>query len=187
MTDLTDAAAQAKAKMQNQNPSAAKNAPRARIPLSVPQRKLEVPPIPGYYLRWFRGTPQRLAQAEQAGYVFVHPDEVKLNGVSVGGDASKSGNTDLGSRVSVIEGSETDGAGQAVRMYLMKQKMEHYLEDKKIIQDRNDSIADAMTANFRQGTIGGKDQGETTEDVSRRYVDPKRTRIPDLFRRKGPK
>ena len=173
-------------KMQGSNPAEGRQT-LGRIPLSVPQRKLEVPDIPGYYLRWFRGTAQRLAQAERAGFDYVTPDEIQLNNVTLGGDARKDGNTDLGSRVSVVEGSEVDGGGQAVRLYLMKQKMEHFKEDQAIIQDRNDQIADALTANFKQGTIGGRDQGETAEDSKQRYVDPRRTRVPDLFKRKVPK
>lgn len=185
--DLATKAAEAKAAMEKSNPSVAPGktpAERRRIPLSVPQRKLEVPEIPGYYCRWFRGTPQRLAQAEQAGFEFVGPDEVSLNAVAVGGDASKSGNSDMGSRVSVIEGGETDGAGQAVRMYLMKQKLEFRREDNAITQERNDSIADALTAGYRAGAVGGTAQGEDASDIAARYVDAKRTRMPELFRRK---
>jgi hypothetical protein len=155
-----------------------------RIPLSGPQRKLEVPKIPGYHLRWFRGTAQRLKQAEQAGFEYVSADEVQLSELSLGGDASKTGNTDMGSRVSVVEGGDVDIGGQAVRMYLMKQKLEHFREDAAILQERNDSIADTLTAAYRTGTVGGKDQGETAEDLAQRYVDPKRTRVPELFRRK---
>jgi len=174
------------AKMQRQNPSVAPGKPTgasARIPLSVPQRKLEVPEIPGYYLRWFRGTPARLAQAQRAGFTFVAQEEVQLNSVVVGGDASH-GNTDLGSRVSVVEGSEVDTAGQAVRLYLMKQKMEHYIEDAKLIQERNDGVAEALAGQYASGAIGGRAQGESNEDVQHRYVDRSRTKIPELFRKK---
>lgn len=188
MTTLQEKAAEASAKMQKENPSIEATKPlaaeRRRIPLSVPTRKLEVPAIPGYHLHWFRGTPQRLAQAERAGFEFVGEDEVELNNLSLGGDATKAGNSDLGSRVSVIEGSEVDGGGQAVRMYLMKQKMDFHTEDMKIAQARNDSVADALTAAYRTGTVGGVDSGERREDLQSRYVDPKRTRVPDLFRRK---
>lgn len=181
---------EAKAKMQGSNPSvlpARTAGERKRIPLSVPQRKLETPEIPGFYLRWFRGTPQRLAQAERAGYSFVSEDEVDLNNIGLGGDATKSGNTDLGSRVSVIEGGEVDGAGQAVRLYLMKQPMEYRNEDNAISQERNDSVADALTSQYRQGQLGRGAAGappETAEDTAARYVDMKRTRVPDLFRKK---
>lgn len=186
---LEQAAEKAKAKMQGSNPSVTPEKPvgeRTRIPLSVPERKLEVPEIPGYRLRWFRGSPQRLAQAQRAFYEFVTPDEVQLNNVVIGGDAKKDGNSDLGSRVSVIEGSETDGAGQAMRLYLMKQKEEYWKEDQALIQGRNDSIAEALTASYATGQVGGRAEGETMEDASRRYVDPKRSRMPELFRKKVP-
>lgn len=187
MSELSQKAAEAAAKLKTQNPSvptAVEPAARKRIPMSVPTRKLEVPAIPGYYTKWIRGTPQRLAQAERAFFEFVRPEEIQLNNVSLGGDATKDGNTDLGGRVSVIEGSEIDSGGQAVRLYLMKQKWEYYLEDQALSQQRNDSVADALTASYRQGIIGGRAEGETAEDAGLRYVDPRRTRVPELFRRK---
>jgi hypothetical protein len=188
MATIAEKAAEARQHMDKQNPTVAPGkteAERRRIPLSVPQRKLEVPDIPGYHLRWFRGTPQRLAQAERAGFVHVTEDEIGLNPVSLGGDATKAGNSDMGSNVSVIEGSEVDGSGQAVRMYLMKQKMEYKLEDDAIIQKRNDSVVDALTGQYAQGAVGGQQPGESAEDFSTRYVDKKRARIPELFRRKS--
>lgn len=194
MDSLNEKAKAAKAAMQGSNPAneTGKRAPgqRARIPLSVPQRKLEVPNIPGYWLRWIRGTSQRLGQAQRAGFEFVQPDEVELNDVSFGGDATKAGNSDMGSHVSVIEGSEVDGTGQAIRMFLMKQKMEYYIEDSNIIQDRNDSVADALTGQLREGQIGVRAPGspaEDTADINARYVDKARSKMPELFRRKTPR
>lgn len=176
----------AKANLQKSNPSVATGqAPavaRKRIPLSTPQRKLEVPEIPGFYLRWFRGTPARIAQAENAGFVFVTQDEVKLNSLSLGGDATKDGNTDMGSRVSVVEGSEVDGGGNAVRLYLMKQPIEFKKEDDAAVQQRNDETVATLTAQFKQGTVGGIDKGETPEDAALRYVGS-RARVPELFRK----
>lgn len=189
MSTLEEAKQKAQEKMQQQNPGSGPEKSFKRIPLSVPQRKLEVPEIPGYHLRWFRGTQSRLAQAVQAGYEFVSPDEVKLNNVSLGGDASKTGNTDMGSRVSVAEGGETEN-GQAVRLYLMKQKLEFKAEDDAILSKRNDSVVAALTVGFRQGTIGLEEsmrQGETREDADQRYVDKRRSKLPDLFRKKTQK
>jgi len=186
-SSLEQAAATAKQKMTEQNPTVAPGKTRAerkRIPLSVPTRKLEVPAIPGYHLRWMRGTAQRLLQAENAGFVFVTPEEVELNSTLLGGDAAHNGNTDLGSRVSVAEGGEVEG-GQAVRLYLMKQPMEYYLEDRGILQDRNDQIASTLNAQFQRGVVGGTADGETAEDAQKRYVDTQRTRRPELFRKKA--
>src|SRR5262245_20011824 len=190
MSDLAQKAAESRAKMDQQNPGTEPGkaqAERKRIPLSVPQRKLEVPDVPGYHLRWIRGTPQRLRQAEQAGYEYVTPEDVQMNDLALGGDGSRHGSTDMGSRVSVVEGSETDGSGNAIRMYLMKQKLEFYREDQEIVQRRNNSIANALTSSFAQGTVGGQAPGETQEDVGQRYVDKSRSRLPDFFRPKRPK
>jgi len=188
MTTLAERAADAKAKLEAQNPAnpaGATPAERKRIPLSVPQRKLEIPEIPGYYLHWFKGTAARLQQAERAGFEYVSEDEVQLNSVGIGGDASKTGNTDLGSRVSIVEGGELDGSGNAVRMYLMKQKLEYHYEDQAIIEKRNDSVAEALTTSYAQGQVGGRVEGETAIDSCLRYVDPKRSKVPDLFRKKS--
>jgi len=187
MTDLAQKAAEAKSKMDGQNPGSLPGktvGERKRIPLSVPQRKLEVPEIPGYYLRWFKGL-LRVAQAQRASFEFVSPEEVALNEISLGGDGGKTGNTDLGDRVSIIEGGELDGSGNAVRMYLMKQKLEYYYEDQAIAQKRNDSVAEALTAGYAQGQVGGRAEGETAMDAGLRYVDPKRSRVPDLFKKKS--
>lgn len=188
MTTLEEKALEARNKMQGSNPAAetAKTAvaARQRIPISTPQLKLQVPDIPGFHLYWFKGVPGRLAQAERAGYVFVTPNEVSLNDVSIGGDAKRSGNTDMGNQVSIVEGSEVDASGNAVRLYLMKQPMEFFLEDRKIMQARNNSIADTLTANYKQGSVGGLAPGEQQVDAASRYVDPRRTRVPELFRRK---
>lgn len=187
--NITEKAAEAAAKMQKSNPSVqpGKTAgERKRIPLTLPTQKLQVPEIPGYHLHWFRGTQARIQQAQNAGYDFVRPEEVQINNVSLGGDASKTGNTDLGDRVSVA-GGDIDDKGDAVRLYLMKQPMEFHLEDKKILQDRNDSIADTLTASYKTGQVGaGREAGETKEDAGLRYVGS-RTKIPEMFRRKAPK
>lgn len=182
--DLAALAKQAAAKLDQANPAAKREGRmQNRIPLSVPQRKLETPEIPGFHLRWFRGTTQRINQALQAGFTFVEPEEIQLNNLALGGDAKKDGNSDMGNRVSVIEGSDVEG-GQAVRMYLMKQPMEYKLQDDAILQQRNDSIAEALTANFAEGRIAAGAQGENADDINARYVDKSRSKIPALFKKK---
>ena len=71
---------------------------RERIPMSVPQLKLEAPEIPGVHCHWMLGTPQRLNQAQRAGYVFVEPDEVEINYRGLADDPGIGGNTDMGMR-----------------------------------------------------------------------------------------
>lgn len=156
---------------------------RDRIPLGIPQRRLETPGIPGYYLRWFKGTPARLAQAQAAGFEFVEHNDVETHDVSLGGDASRDGNTDLGSRVSVAEGSESDMSGNAVRMYLMKQKWEWRQYDVKAGNKQSETVVDALTSAFVKGQVGGRERSETAADVQQRYVG-QNTRVPELFRRK---
>ena len=185
-TNLQDKAAEMAAKMQASNPSVAPGKPaaeRKRIPMTLPQQRLSVPEIPGFHLHWMRGTSERIAQAEAAGYQFVDTQEVELNALAIGGDASKGGNDDMGSRVSRIAGGgDVDGGGNAVRLYLMKQPMEYYLADQKLLEERNESIANTLTQNFRTGQVGGP-----AGDPSNRYVDAARTKLPTMFTKKAPK
>ena len=158
--------------------SPASSAPR-RVPLSQAQRKLAVPEIPGYHLYWFRGSPDRIAAAQAAGYEFVKPDEVSLNNFGIGNDALKTGNTDLGSRVSMVAGGELTSDNQAMRLYLMKQKMEYYLEDQKAVEARSEQTTAALLGAMQSGQMGG-----SPEDAGHRYVDKNRTAIPEMFRKK---
>lgn len=152
------------------------DAERKRIPMSVPVSKLEAPNIPGYHLHWFNGTPDRIARAQAGGYEFVHENEVRVNSVGLGADSTASGNTDLGSQVSVVGGKELDGKGNPVRMLLMKIKQEWYEEDQKLVDQRNDKVAQSLA-----GGILGADQAQDRGDVHLRYVGASRTKIPDMF------
>jgi len=109
------------------NPGSARDArpaERKRIPMSVPVQRLEAPEIPGHHLHWFVGSQERLQRAIDGGYEFVDERELKINNVSLGGDSTASGNTDMGSRVSVISGQELGKDGQPTRLILMKIKQE---------------------------------------------------------------
>jgi hypothetical protein len=151
--------------MNEPNPTVALEKPvesRRRIPMSVPQRQLEVDPIPGFNLHWFRE--DQIHRALQGGYEFVLPEEATLNqrGVATSGDIS--GNTDLGSRVSVIDPSGKSPTGGAARLYLMKIKSEWYEEDQKLLADRNAQVRDIINS-----TLGPKDKGESNADYRLRY------------------
>jgi hypothetical protein len=113
---------------------------RKRIPMSIPQLKLEAPDIAGYHLHWFLGS--RTARALQGGYEFVDEKEVSLNNRNVATDATISGSSDLGSRVSVIAGTGANGLPES--LYLMKIKEEFWQEDQKALEKRNQEIADAI-------------------------------------------
>lgn len=151
---------------------------RKRIPMSVPVQRLEVPDLAGYHLHWFRDTAERIQRALDAGYEFVEEREVQLNSVTLGGDSAQSGNTDMGSRVSVVSGEGAASEGQAGRLVLMKIKQEWYEEDQKLVDERNSKVADSLC-----GGLIGSDK-DAAGDTQHRYLDKTRTRIPDLFKRK---
>lgn len=170
--------------MKNLNPatrSERKDSERKRIPMSVPVQRLEAPEIPGYHLHWFLGTPERIQRAIDGGYEFVDERDIKINNVTLGGDSAVSGNTDMGSRVSVVSGQEVGKDGQPTRLILMKIKQEWYEEDQRLVEKRNDEVAAAL----RGGHLG--EERENPQDARHRYVDKSRTAIPDLFKPKRPK
>ena len=150
-------------------------AERKRIPMSVPVQKLSVPDIPGYHLHWFQGTPERLERALEGGYEFVDEIETSVPDAGLGGTSTRTGNTDLGTRVSIVAGKEVGADGQPIRLVLMKIKQEWYEEDQKLVEERNQATIDSL--------LGGT-QNAGGHDSSHRYVDRERTVIPDFFKRK---
>ena len=151
---------------------------RKRIPMSVPVQRLETAEIPGYHLHWFLSTGERLQRALDGGYEFVDEREIKINNVSLGGDSAISGNTDLGSRVSVVSGQEVGKDGQPTRLILMKIKQEWWNEDQAQVEARNTKVRNALLG----GMIGSEKDGPG--DSRQRYVDQSRTAIPDFFKPK---
>lgn len=144
---------------------------RERIPMSLPMQKLSVPDIPGYHLHWMRGDATRINQALRAGYEFVEPEEVSLANFGLADDASQSGNTDMGTRVSIGSGQREDGTEE--RLYLMKIKEEWWQEDQKKLEDRNEQIAATLRG-------GHPDAGQN--DDSQRYVpEAHRKGVANLF------
>lgn len=158
---------------QENNPA---NAPvrevpaRTRIPMSVPQLKLALPELPGFHLHWMLGTPERIAQAKRAGYVFVESEEVNVTETGLANDAAGSGSSDMGSQVSVVAGG-TGPDGQPVRLILMKLKQEWWDEDQKSLEARSDALVDQL----RSGRIDATQAGELQSDRRKRYVDAHRT------------
>jgi hypothetical protein len=135
---------------------------RERIPMSLPQQKLAVPELPGYHLHWMIGRPDRIAQAERAGYTFVTQDEVDMNTTGLADGTDSSGHTDLGSRVSHVSG--TDERGEATRLYLMKLPLEYWEEDQAKLAQVNENIAATI-----RGERGIQATGEGM-DNSHRYA-----------------
>lgn len=141
-----------------------------RVPMTLPMQRLEAPEIPGHHCHWMRGDAARIQQAMRAGYEFVTGDEILVNNLDVGGDASKTGNTDMGTRVSVLASVGGDGEigndGQPGRLYLMKIKQEWFEKDQGILAQRNADIAESI----RGGTLDAGKNGETQGDIAARYA-----------------
>ena len=167
------------------NPANESSAPttveRQRIPFSTPQQRLAVPDIPGYKTYWFRGEPTRIERALQAGYEFVDRGEVKLNNRDLLGSSSvEDGNSDLGTRVSIVASGELDKAGQPARLILMKIKEEWWKKDQE------DAIGPGSRLDgVRRSVLGGlMGQEGTSDDKAQVYVDKRKTKVPEFFKRK---
>lgn len=155
--------------MSEQNPAndvKVSEIPEGYIPMSAPVQRLQVPEMPGWKLHWFRGEPGRIARAQRAGYRFVDETEVRVNNFDLGGSKDNSGNTDLGTRVS-IEAGEDDS-----RLYLMKVPQELYDYAQKLLGREVDSVVDALTS----GKVGSENDEEAS-DTANRYVQRKRTKL----------
>ena len=151
-------------------------AERTRIPMSVPVQKLQIPEVPGYHLHWFRTEPGRIERAMQAGYEYVRDEELSINAVGLGMASAISGNSDLGSNVSVPSGTGKDG--NPIRLVLMKIKQEWYEEDQAKLDEVNAQTASAIVG----GMVGA--ENESSADARQRYIDKTRTQIPNLFKPK---
>lgn len=153
------------------------HAERKRIPMSVPRRRLQCTPIPGYHLYWARE--EDVGLFLDAGYEFVNKRETHVNYRDhVAGDSSKDGNQDLGDRVKVWAGRGDDG--KPYHHILMKIRLEWYEEDQNKLRDFNAKILQAI---FRGEMVvdnftdeGGKTRS-SDGDTSQRYVDQERTGI----------
>jgi hypothetical protein len=157
-----------------QNPSneQIKSARAADVSMSAPVQQLDVPEIEGYVLHWFADRPGRIPRAASIGWQFVETGEVNLNNFGFAADVmNESGNTDLGTRVSLHGGVNENG--QSERLYLMKIQTDLWEKGQKVLEERNESIA----ASIRGGTIGAGDAstGETSGDARLRYLKTKAT------------
>ena len=141
-----------------------------RIPMSVPRQKLSTPEIQGYYLHWMLGSAGRLAQAQQAGYTFVENSELDVANFDPAGDVDDTGNTDLGTRISVVAGSGGAEDGSAARLYLMKLPLELWEEDQKAVSMANERIAATLRgdANLEQGYIPDSHKKQVAELFKRK-------------------
>lgn len=165
------------------SPANPANAPRKRVteanrvPMNLPETKLTVPEIPGYYLYWFLG--ENVHRAMRAGYEFVEPDEVDVVNTGLGSDAGQSGNSDMGTRVSVPAGGLIEGTMEPRRHYLMKLRDEWHDKDVAALEAINEKVAVAI----RGGNVTGAGAPEeTSSDRGKRYL----KKGQDLFYPKRP-
>lgn len=134
---------------------------RTRIPMSVPRARLSTPDIPGFHCHWINDHPGRVAQAVQAGYVFVSKSEALVTVPDLAGSLVGEG-TDLGDRVSLVVGRGEGGT--PLRAYLMKIRQEWYHEDQRAHIAHVDAIHEAL----RQGKQ--KNSGDDPTDMDKRYI-----------------
>ena len=128
-------------------PSADGAVRRRRGVFNGTQGKLKVEgTIPGYHLHILNDDRNRLQEAQDNGYEFVAPGEIK--GVS---ENVTSRNGDIGdSRVRFLVGTQENG--QPLFGYLMKIRQDWYNEDQAELQKKNDQIDAAI----RKGAITGE-------------------------------
>lgn len=136
---------------------------RQRIPMDTQQQRLEVQEIPGWRLYWFKE--ENVARAYCEGhYDFVTSDDVRLNRITISGNPRDSGNTDLGSGVSIVGGTDKDGRPQ--RLVLMKLPIELFKEDQATKMQKNVS---RLSGVFEGEKIFGED-GEVNESGQLTYT-----------------
>jgi hypothetical protein len=111
-----------------------------RVSMANQRQRLQVPDLPGYRLYWFKD--ENIPAAIDAYYEFVKRDEIYTNPIGIGNSHEESGNTDLGTNVSIVAGQ--NAAGQPVRLHLMKLPLEYYREDQQMIEAKNMSIMEAI-------------------------------------------
>lgn len=146
--------------METKTPASAPastKAERKRIPMAIPQRKLEVPEIDGWHLHWFLDA--NVPRAQQGGYEMVRSEEVPTFQFNVANDKTVSGNADLGSNVRVIAGTGENGQPQYLN--LMKIRQEWWQEDQKVLEKRN---ADVLGAIFVGENLQGSDKSSAVGD-----------------------
>lgn len=137
-----------------------------RVPMSLPQLRLEVPAIPGYHTHWFLG--KNVPRAIKAGYEFVSGEEAEVVNTGLANSREETGSTDMGSRISVFAGGTIEGTTEPERLYLMKLRQEWRDQDVKKLEEMNERIAAALRGG--QTVPGASAPGETALDRSLRYI-----------------
>ena len=121
---------------------------KKRIPFGGGRQKLSVPKVDGYRGYWFNDVGGRIADAINAGYQFIDQQQ-NLMGVGTALD----GNTDLGTLVSKVVG--TNEMGQPQRAYLMYIRQDWYREDQKAKDEELKKVDEAIKGGkFQLGQEG---------------------------------
>jgi len=122
---------------------------RKRGILNGTESKLKVGNLlDGYHMHFMNDTGNRISDAQEAGYEFVHPKEV-------GGMANNnvtSRNTDLSEdKIRILVGTTNEGPLYA---YLLKIRQDWYDEDQSDLEKRNDLVDNAIRngQNAKSGT-----------------------------------
>lgn len=143
-----------KADANPSNPVPRRVTETSRVPMSIPTQRLQVPDIPGWHLHWIAD--RNVARAYKAGYVHVKDDEIEVNNFDHAGDRAASGNTDLGSNISVLAGGVSEETRRSQRLYLMKMPEEFWLAD----QAARDEVNEGVAASLRTGMTGAENDPE---------------------------
>lgn len=144
-----------------------------RVPMSLPNTKLAIPHMDGFYLYWHLG--KDVPAARKAGYQHVEDHELDVEQKNVANSAADSGSTDMGSNISVSAGRGLGEDLQAERLYLMKLPQEFRDADLAAQGKVNESIAVAL----RAGSLGA----DKDPDRNKRYMKAGQ----DLFYPKTPR
>lgn len=139
---------------------------KERIPFGVPQSRLTVAnPDPSFVYRWVNDDGRgRIDRALAGGYEFAPSVGQKV------GSGSADGNSDVGSKVSRIVGTQEGGAG--MRAYLMRIPRELYDQDQRAKQAQVDEVDKAI----RRG-----DAHKSGDD--KRYIPKEGTSVSDKLMR----
>lgn len=135
-----------------------------RIPINVPELRLNTPRIEGFHLHWFLD--RNISRALQAGYQFVGLGEVPTMDRSIGGRAigTQSGEDLGGARISQIAGTAQDGTPE--QLTLMKIPLDWYFDDQRAIAERNLSVLKQVFGR----KLAIKEPGESEKDYNTRYT-----------------
>ena len=119
--------------------------------LKVPDEYVKRMEAAGWHLHIFNDEPGRIDQALTGGYEFVTSEEI---GSAVTGVVSR--DSTLDDKVSYLAGVTEKGEG--LTAYLMKIRMEDWLEDQAQAQKRNDYVDQRIKAG-KNAAPGVSDQG----------------------------